>query len=628
MYKKLEIRMIITVFILVMLFFSRQIVKTVLMSDYEDMSSTINMAGKQRMLSQKITKDVAMLRGEKVMDQRDYYVVELNRTLEQFQENHEELLAKNNSEAIKSMYVDLEPIMTKLVYNAQEVARNAGSQDPNSLEILTQARLVVLQNDDNFLVKMDEIVNQYAWESKQAFAWIEKVERVFFLVQLMMIIIVTTFIFIPAHNTFKAMYIEAEENNTNMIRLFRIMRNALFLLDENGAIRICNKKAEHLLKQLELDPSISHVSELFQKSSEDWSNIKNKLVDGDKNLMHEVTFEQEESIVMEMSLAKGVYQGKSSILLNLYDITVQKKVEETLTSLVIKDKLTGLYNRYHLENVIDRDIEQSERYEIPLSMIILDLDHFKKINDRWGHPVGDQVLKKTADILLDCVRKADSIFRIGGEEFVIMLSHTNSNGAIKVAENVRITIEKAMHPIVGKYTASFGVAERKAGETYRNLYQRADQALYLAKNSGRNCVKESIDEIATTSLALHWKKSWNSGEAIIDDQHKTLFRLANELLNMSYEGPDKEGFMTKLDAIIEHIERHFEYEEKVLEKIEYREQQRHLKIHVDLLKRGRHLRILVETEEVTLQNLVHYIFDDVIIGHLLREDVLYFPYIN
>jgi len=202
-----------------------------------------------------------------------------------------------------------------------------------------------------------------------------------------------------------------------------------------------------------------------------------------------VTFENEEPIIMEVSMSTGVYQRQEAILLNLYDVTEQKKVEETLTNLVARDKLTGLYNRYHLENYITAEIEEAERYDSNLSMLTVDLDHFKLVNYRWGHPIGDQVLKHTAHLLVEACRKSDVVFRVGGEEFMIVLPQTEIDGAMEVAEKVRSSIEKSIHPIVGKYTVSVGVAQRKPGETFRNIYQRADDALYAAKSSGRNCVK-------------------------------------------------------------------------------------------------------------------------------------------
>lgn len=126
-------------------------------------------------------------------------------------------------------------------------------------------------------------------------------------------------------------------------------------------------------------------------------------------------------------------------------------------------------------------------------MIIFDLDYFKRINDTWGHPIGDEVLKQTAEITSSLIRKTDIIFRVGGEEFVILLPKTNISGAQEVAEKLRDTLDRSKHPIVGKFTASFGVGERLGYESFESWYKNVDRALYNAKNEGRNRVVSYLE---------------------------------------------------------------------------------------------------------------------------------------
>ncbi len=110
---------------------------------------------------------------------------------------------------------------------------------------------------------------------------------------------------------------------------------------------------------------------------------------------------------------------------------------------------------------------------------------------------------------------------MGGEEFIVLMPHANLEGVKKAAEKLRNEIEKPIHPVASKYTASFGVAERRRGETYHHLYQNADSALYKAKDSGRNRVESFIDE-NFESASLYWKDAWNCGKETIDNQHKEL----------------------------------------------------------------------------------------------------------
>lgn len=176
------------------------------------------------------------------------------------------------------------------------------------------------------------------------------------------------------------------------------------------------------------------------------------------------------------------------LLLTLREAEYRKAAETTIQKIAITDELTGLNNRHYLDSVIETELARSDRYVQPLSFMILDLDHFKKVNDTWGHPVGDDVLKQTAEIIKSHIRKADVLVRLGGEEFLIMLPHTNGAGAAETAEKIRLALDERRHPVAGKCTSSFGVVERKYGESYISLYKRVDEALYLAKEGGRNRV--------------------------------------------------------------------------------------------------------------------------------------------
>ncbi|MGL5269402.1 MAG: sensor domain-containing diguanylate cyclase, partial [Selenomonadaceae bacterium] len=157
-----------------------------------------------------------------------------------------------------------------------------------------------------------------------------------------------------------------------------------------------------------------------------------------------------------------------------------------LEQLSYHDQLTGVKNRHYLDEIIAGEMARADRYKEPLSMLIFDLDHFKKVNDTWGHPVGDLVLKHTAEIIGDRIRKADILVRIGGEEFVVLMPETRLAGAREAAESLREALVANEHPIAGKVTASFGVAERMKIEPFSYWYRRADEALYRAKQGGRN----------------------------------------------------------------------------------------------------------------------------------------------
>jgi diguanylate cyclase (GGDEF)-like protein len=163
---------------------------------------------------------------------------------------------------------------------------------------------------------------------------------------------------------------------------------------------------------------------------------------------------------------------------------------ERLERLAITDELTGLHNRRCLKLILDRECQRGMRHdESHLSCLALDLDHFKKINDTYGHDIGDKVLQKFSSILLDGIRSTDSCFRIGGEEFIILLPETNTDGAWKTAEKIRLCVaEEQFCSVESSVTVSIGIAtiHRKHLEKSEALMTYADKALYTAKDNGRN----------------------------------------------------------------------------------------------------------------------------------------------
>lgn len=174
------------------------------------------------------------------------------------------------------------------------------------------------------------------------------------------------------------------------------------------------------------------------------------------------------------------------------DITERKLAEEELKRLATTDKLTGAFNRTKFKEIIEREIERVKRYNQLLSIIIFDIDHFKEVNDKYGHSVGDYVLRSIADIMKDNIRKIDYFIRWGGEEFMIISSETNLKEAYALAERIREIIENYLFENVGKVTASFGVTEFKEDDTEDSLIKRADDAMYEAKKKGRNRVEVNV----------------------------------------------------------------------------------------------------------------------------------------
>ena len=175
-----------------------------------------------------------------------------------------------------------------------------------------------------------------------------------------------------------------------------------------------------------------------------------------------------------------------------YADSLREKVQQSI-ELALFDPLTGLNNRRFLENHLSTMIENARMRRAPLTLMILDIDHFKRVNDTYGHDCGDEVLKGFADRMRGIIRGGDLLCRLGGEEFVIVMPGVDAAAAGRIAERARVAIEQEAFLMAGTgqeiaITASIGLAERRDDTNPHELYRRADQALYRSKSEGRNRV--------------------------------------------------------------------------------------------------------------------------------------------
>lgn len=168
------------------------------------------------------------------------------------------------------------------------------------------------------------------------------------------------------------------------------------------------------------------------------------------------------------------------------EIEDKQKIEAKLKHLATIDSLTSIYNRRKFNEVLSYELRRDERYPSGLSLVICDLDNFKRINDTYGHNTGDEVLKSFASMVKDLIRNSDTFARWGGEEFVLLLPETGFETAMQIAEKIRQETENFLFSDTCTITASFGVTQFLEGDTETALINRADEALYKAKTNGRN----------------------------------------------------------------------------------------------------------------------------------------------
>ena len=199
-----------------------------------------------------------------------------------------------------------------------------------------------------------------------------------------------------------------------------------------------------------------------------------------------------ENIPILKTVVPLTIKGRKYLIESFIDISERKRMEEELRKLSVTDNLTQTYNRTKYREVIKGEIERTKRSGRPLSVAMLDIDHFKKVNDTCGHAVGDYVLKTLSQISKKNIREIDYLIRWGGEEFIVIALDTNLRGAEVLAEKIRKAIENYSFDKVGRVTVSFGVTQFKQDDTEDSFMKRADDALYQAKEKGRNRVEVAV----------------------------------------------------------------------------------------------------------------------------------------
>jgi diguanylate cyclase (GGDEF)-like protein/hemerythrin-like metal-binding protein len=305
-----------------------------------------------------------------------------------------------------------------------------------------------------------------------------------------------------------------------------------------------------------------------------------------------------------------------------------------LEKLSATDRLTGAWNRAHFDKIIAIESSRSVRYLQPLALIFFDIDHFKRINDSYGHAVGDVVLCELVKVVRNSIRASDMLFRWGGEEFVVLAPATSYRSAASLAETLRVKVEQHTIETAGHITISLGVAEHVSDESENACLQRADAAMYAAKNSGRNRVvvdQHGNSDVwaaaqSATILGLSWHESYDCGEATIDQEHRQLFELANALISAAFKRESNpHEFGDALNKLLAHLVQHFADEEAILARHHYADLGTQVHAHKMLMEHALRLRDTAAAGGVTIGELVDFLADEVVARHMLKVDRQFYP---
>ncbi len=309
---------------------------------------------------------------------------------------------------------------------------------------------------------------------------------------------------------------------------------------------------------------------------------------------------------------------------------------QQMERLAYTDRLTGAWNRRHLEDSALIEMSRAERHGFPVSLLIIDVDHFKALNDRHGHAVGDRVLVDLVCRIRSGIRRTDTVTRWGGEEFVVLAPDTPLHEAERLAHKIRDHVAAATFGENLAVTVSIGVAEYECGAGFESWFADADRALYKAKSGGRNSVvcdsltglRASLGRSRNAPLQLNWREAYRGGHPLLDGQHERLFEHANLLLDAIVCGAPREETLGIVQQLLDEVRRHFIDEERVHAETGVPDRRAHAAEHARLLDKADGMYALILHDDAPAIELFQFLAYDVIAQHVLGADRRTFPYLQ
>lgn len=420
---------------------------------------------------------------------------------------------------------------------------------------------------------------------------------------------------------------------TNAIENWIALTNSAFLyVDADGLIRAWNTA---FLELFQIDEDLLYLTPHFSTFSL-YAMDKLGIEEIDLNISQILIIQiQQNSIELQIQIQKDGailchYEKISNLITeNLRlkeDFLALQKAMDQLSDEGVTDRLTQTWNRKYFDKIMPVELSRTQRLGLRLCVMILDIDHFKSINDHHGHPVGDAVLQDLCKVLRSQLRETDTLIRWGGEEFVVIASATDKYSGRIVAEKLRHAIETHRFPEVKHVTISIGISEYIYGEAIEDSIHRADLCLYQAKEGGRNRFVVDQDLLKVDHegrIHLDEIQLLEHPSALMVKEHQSMVEEILKLIqchNLSLSQHSKLGPIVRLLRITEE---HFFTEERIQRSLKYPQAAWHQNVHKHLYETADSLYRQVLEERIDLIPFVDFFVSQIIMGHLYCMDLAF-----
>lgn len=499
--KSIRKRYIFALSIIVLALILSQIIVQYNINNDMSYSRTINISGRQRMLSQKISKDVYAIYLADNKETIDFYINELESSIDIWEKSNNHLqegnlnegISGSNSQEVRDMFLKIDEPHKVIINAANDIINMVKNNVYDKSSVLDKIRLIE-NNERIFLKGMDDIVFQYDLEAKEKIIMIRNIEISLLIITLILISFEVLFIFIPAEKSIIKAFRDINESRKNFHKLFEVAPGAMFLVDsDTDDVILINKQGEDFKHKLFGNVKELNIKNFVYSGDEDQTELLEKIKLNEKIENQEMIIktEAEKNMAMLISSIKLYFDKKSTILLAMADITKQKKEKEALRKLASFDELTGLFNRRYGWTLLENIYLRAEADFIDFSVCFIDIDGLKWVNDNLGHEEGDWYIKTIASCIEEGVGKSGFVFRYGGDEVVIVFTDYNQGQPNDIINKIEQKLEMIEVSENKKYKLSIssGIVNYKSNSSYNleDLVRKADQNMYENKKLKKAC---------------------------------------------------------------------------------------------------------------------------------------------